>query len=267
MQIQVLSERGIITRTDINVKIKVNKGLGIRFVLDSGKIIDANIQNLYSSQRNTVLGDDDESLCLVEHFLAAASLADIDDIDVHVDNLELPFADGSSQFWLEYFSLINLPLSQSLSERLCLREEFMIVDDIDPSRCIQVRPAENFSVKYILEMPGTCIGKQEAAWELGLDSIESIAKARTFSSEAENQILGLSGWVLGYDDRAFTMPLNQDTEPAMHKALDLIGDLRLAGFNPLRLNAQITSHKAGHALNAKLAMYLQNLFSSEKIDA
>lgn len=255
-----LREIGIISRQTVSIKIKSNEAEGLRFVNKSGKIIEASVKNIYSSQRNTVLGDEDESICLVEHFLAACALMDIDDIDLFVDADELPFGDGSAAFWIEYFRKINLSQSQSLSKKLELKEEFIIFDENDPTRNIKVKPAESFKLSYILDLPNTVVGRQEANWDLASDSIESIAAARTFSTDEENKMLGLDQIVLGYNSKGFTKTLHYPSEPAYHKALDLIGDLRLVGFNPLRLNAHIISSKGGHALNAKLAKYLHELF-------
>ena len=257
------SEKGIISRSDINVKIRPNSGLGIRFILPSTKIIPVNTKSIFSSQRNTVLGDSDESLCLVEHFLAACSLLDINNIDVEVDNFELPFADGSAMFWIEELRKSQLVSENSLEKRITVSEEFIIFDENDISRFIKVRPSDTFSVNYVLDMPQSFIARREAKWTLGEEPIEVIARARTFSNEEENKLLGLSGWVLGYTETDFTMPLYSYNEPAMHKALDLIGDLRLIGFNPLSLNADIISSKGGHALNTKLACYLAKNFSPE----
>lgn len=260
----ICSEKGIISRSDVNVKISANDGLGIRFILPSGKIIKASTESIFSSQRNTVLGDSEESLCLVEHFLAACSLLALNNLDVEVDNYELPFADGSAMFWIDCLRASGFAKENLLEQkRISLNEEFILVDETDVTRFIKVRPSDTFSVSYILDMPQNFIGRREAKWTLGEDSIELIARARTFSNEEENKLLGLDTWVLGYTESAFTKPLYSYNEPAMHKALDLIGDLRLIGFNPLSLNADIISSKGGHALNTKLACYLAKNFSPD----
>jgi UDP-3-O-acyl-N-acetylglucosamine deacetylase len=97
----------------------------------------------------------------------------------------------------------------------------------------------------------------EYSWQAGKQSIEEIASARTFASEAENKILGLSGWVLGYTESSFTLPLRHPLEPAQHKALDLIGDMYLAGINPLDIGMQVISNQGGHSLNIELARALR----------
>ncbi len=253
----ILEEKGIISRKPIKAEITSNQSLGIRFQLPNLKFVSVCLQNLQSTQRNTVLGDADDMVCLVEHFLAAAALTNLNNIDVKLNETELPFGDGSSQFWIDYFFTSGLsqinndkPKSEDYGSRLTINHSIKITDDNDPTRYIEIKPSNNFSANYRLEQAPP-IGKQEFTWVLGVNAISDVSKARTFSSKAENAMLGLDGWVLGYDHEGFDQKLYFDNEPARHKVLDLLGDLMLLGINPLRLNVNITSVKGGHSLNAK----------------
>lgn len=252
-----LKSFGLISRELISAILKPNNHKGIRFEFNS-QIIEALISNLHSTQRNTVLAKGTECICLTEHFLAAAALYGLDNVDIRLSEAELPFADGSAILWLDFFKQLNLR-SDKLTNDLKLNQEYRIEDPNDSSRYIVLSPAASFTLTYCLDWQHPKIGKQDYTWTLG-DSTEELARARTFSNEEENKILGLSGWVIGLTPEDFTQKLHFFDEPARHKALDLIGDLYLSGINPLRVGMHVVSNKGGHELNSKAAKLLNELF-------
>ncbi len=255
-----LEADGIISRNKVKTRIQKNQGQGIRFILASATTVEAHIKNLSSTQRNTVLAKNDEYVCLCEHFLAACALCNLTDIDLFISENELPFADGSAMCWLELFERAGL-LSEVAETKFKIQERVLICDELDSSRFVELLPAESFSVTYNLDWKHPLINQQSYTWKLS-DDINAIAKARTFSSESENQILGLSGWVIGLTEEGFTQELHFADEPARHKALDLVGDMMLSGVNPLTVGMQVISHKGGHELNSKVAKYLAEKYGS-----
>ncbi len=256
-----LEADGIISRNKVKARIQINKDMGIRFVLGSGTIVEANIANLFSTQRNTVIAKNEECVCLCEHFLAACALANLTNVDLYINENELPFADGSAICWLDFFKESGL-MQAKPPTALSLESRIVISDEQDDSRYIELVPADSFKVTYHLDWKHPLIGVQEYTWNSNTDSIELIAKARTFSNETENKILGLSGWVIGLTEDAFTHELHFFDEPARHKALDLVGDMMLSGVNPLSLGVHVISHKGGHELNSKVARYLADLYAN-----
>lgn len=263
--IHIVNSKGLITRKEVSAEISRNQNQGIRFILSNhdSKIVEAKAENIFSTQRNTVIAKDGVCVCLTEHFLAACALLNIDNIDVKLSEDELPFGDGSSQFWVDFFQNETDLCNAIISENDQINDNHVVdnkTENSNDDRFISIAPAENFKVTYKLDWDHPLIGKQEFSWELG-DEIGELAKARTFSSEAENKMLGLDGWVVGYSDDGFSKPLLFDNEPARHKALDLIGDLMLSGINPLKLKAHITSNKGGHQLNAKLSKKIASLIA------
>jgi UDP-3-O-acyl-N-acetylglucosamine deacetylase len=258
--VNTLTEKGLISRKEIKVLVKPNNSLGIRFCLeDSDNYIEANSDNIFSTQRNTVLAKNNDCICLTEHFLAAAALKKLTNIDVILSEPELPFGDGSAQFWIDFFDQLDLP-QESFDRRFYkINENLLITDDSDESRFIRMELADNFSVTYLMDWNHPALGKQNYTWTDN-DTISAIASARTFSSEVENELLGLSGWVLGYSDEGFKQDLHYENEPARHKALDLLGDLMLSTINPLNIKMSIVSSKAGHELNSKAAQKLKEIF-------
>ena len=115
-----------------------------------------------------------------------------------------------------------------------------------------------FKLTYLFESP---INKAKTwtTWNLNA-GIEVLAKARTFASEEEHQLLGFKGKMLSYNSGGFDLPLYSEDEPALHKLLDLFGDLSLTGINPLKIKAHFVSLKGGHALNTQMARALQKIF-------
>ena len=181
----------------------------------------------------------------------------IKNIDVILDETELPFGDGSAKLWIDLFKEHKLgeKIRESSKE---LKEEILVKDPNDESRFIKAVPSENFKATYLMDWDHPKIGKQEYTWSLN-DEVEEVANARTFSSEAENKMLGLDGWVVGLTKDDFTTALLFENEPARHKVLDLIGDLSLSGINPLDIKMHVSSSKGGHWLNSEFAKKLASL--------
>lgn len=259
----ILESRGLISRRIVRAEISENEGLGIRFISPEKFIIEAKLENLYSTQRNTVLASKEnpcESICLTEHFLAALALLNIKNIDIKLSDYELPFGDGSARIWIDFFREKKLA-SKIKDSKFSLKKILLVHDDTNPEKFIKAIPSENFSIKYMMNWDHPKILKQDFTWRLG-DSIEEVSDARTFASEAENQILGLSNWVIGLTENDFTMPLRFPDEPSRHKTLDLIGDLMLSGYNPLEVKMELISNQGGHELNSKMAHELTQFVSS-----
>lgn len=256
------SSKGLISREEISAQLRANNAAGLRFLLNESSdpcIILADADAVSFCQRNTVMAAKSasgtgKSLCLVEHFMAAAALANLKNYDLLLEAEELPFGDGSSIFWWQLMqeNALVQPITQ---HKYRLKEEIRVADDTDPSRYIIAKPANASSISYQLVMPEP-IGEQSFTYSPDMDP-ESLLKARTFSSLAENKMLGLDNWVLGYDENGFDQELHFPDEAARHKCLDLIGDLYLSTFNPLEVDMEVISHKGSHALNNKMAKALK----------
>lgn len=249
----------LISKELARARISFNNLNTIRFVFEA-EIIEAHHSKIFSSQRNTVIAKNNKFICLTEHFLAACALMKINGIDLELSQGELPFADGSSMLWYDFFNSINLK-TESDFKKLSLDHELIIEDENDNSRSIKIIPAEKFKLEYRLDYQRPFSMQYDFIWDESMDILD-VLKARTFSGLQENKMLGYQDWVLGMDETGFDQELHFKDEPARHKALDLVGDLMLSGFNPLRLNAHIISNKGGHDLNAKAAKKLSEYFGS-----
>jgi UDP-3-O-acyl N-acetylglucosamine deacetylase len=243
---------GITSKQAVAVEVEQREaGYGIVFALkQDGQITElpAHHANVVNTLRNVVLGKDKARLCIVEHFLAAAAVWGLEDLYVTVDGPEMPLGDGSANFWIELFKqggwqqrpiVPNVELTQPVSCSL-------------GDRTLLAVPAESFSATYMMDWNHPMIGKRWYTWT-AQTPVEDIALARTFGSQKEHDMLGLSNEVVSMTPDDFSKPLRWPDEPVRHKVLDLIGDLYLSGCNPLRWKAHFISMKGGHQLDVKLA--------------
>ena len=95
------SGSGIHTGVTTNMTLKPSKeNSGIRFVridLKNHPEIKADISNVCDTDRSTSLKKGEAEIHTVEHILAAITGAEIDNIIIEVDNLEIPILDGSAK--------------------------------------------------------------------------------------------------------------------------------------------------------------------------
>jgi UDP-3-O-[3-hydroxymyristoyl] N-acetylglucosamine deacetylase len=254
--------RGITSRREITVQVEVEQrepGHGIVFRIpkpDSSDYVQfpATAKYVVNTLRNVTLGHDGVRLCIVEHFLGAAVLFGLDDILVTIDGPEFPLGDGSARFWLESFRSAGWQPKATASTRQLAAPITCRKGD----RSLLAVPDESFSVTYLMDWNHKAIGRCWQTWAPSMP-IEDIADARTFGSMQEHQLLGIADEVVSLTADGFSQPLRWPDEPVRHKVLDLVGDLALAGVNPLSWKARFISIKGGHEMDVDLAKQLQNL--------
>ncbi|MDJ0626236.1 MAG: UDP-3-O-acyl-N-acetylglucosamine deacetylase [Candidatus Caenarcaniphilales bacterium] len=248
--------KGTISKKDIKLQFCESKERGIYFVLNNKTKFPANTDFLTSATRNTVLGKDNDLICFVEHLLAAINLLKINQIEIHVDGQEIPLIDGSAQPWIEL--LKNWPYKEAKIPPINLPEPIYI--QADQERSIIAYPNDEFKMTYLFESPVDQT-KSWTSWTPD-NGIEKLAKARTFGSVQEHEMLGIKGQWLSYDENGFDLPLYYPEEPATHKLLDLFGDLSLSGINPLSFKAHFISIKGGHSMNTKIAKQIKQIIGT-----
>jgi len=253
--------RGLTSRQDISVQVRLAEpGHGIVFAIGKGGApvhVPARAEFVVHTLRNVVLGREGARLCIVEHFLAAASLWGLSDLLVAVDGPEMPLGDGSAAFWLELFEAAgwektSRPARIELSEPITCRKG---------DKLLIALPDDHFSVSYHIDWDHPAIGKRWQSWDASMDS-QAVANARTFGSLNEHKLLGIENEVVSLTADGFSQPLRFPDEPVRHKLLDLIGDLALSGVNPLAFKARFVSIKAGHELDVEMASRLASLISA-----
>ncbi len=134
---------------------------------------------------------------------------------------------------------------------------------VEGDRRIGIYPAEEFRVRCYVDFPHPLVGQQEVEMLVNPETFRHLlARARTFCFERDIDPLRSMGLIRGgsldnaivlTNDGVMNGPLRFPDEFGRHKALDLIGDLALAG---LPLLARVEAHKAGHALHTQLVSRL-----------
>jgi UDP-3-O-[3-hydroxymyristoyl] N-acetylglucosamine deacetylase len=239
---------------------------GVVFVrgdLTPPRRIPAGVAHRIEVPRRTTLASSGSQVEMVEHVLAALFGLSIDNCEVWVDSAELPGLDGSSQALVE--ALVGAGIVDQLAprRRLVVAETTRVGDD---ESWVEARPVKTggLTVKYRLDYgPNNAIGRQTIELKITPATFRAeLASARTFLLAEEAEWLrqrGLGQRVTNQDLLVFgpegplDNELRMENECVRHKALDLIGDLALAGCD---LIGQFVAHKSGHRLNAELVKAL-----------
>lgn len=257
----ILSGRGITSRQEITVEVlPAQPGHGIIFEVTQNGVTEsfpALASSVVNTLRNVVLGKGSVRLCIVEHFLCAASLWGLNDLLVKVNGPEMPLGDGSARQFTDLFASCGwqpaLPASEiQLKEPIICRKQ---------DRVLMAIPDDKFSMSYHMDWNHPAIGKRWQSWDASMATSE-ISDARTFGSLKEHQLLGIADEVVSLTEDGFTQPLRFPDEPVRHKLLDLMGDLALSGVNPVSFKARFVSIKAGHELDVEMARRLSEIVAA-----
>jgi UDP-3-O-acyl N-acetylglucosamine deacetylase len=213
--------------------------------------------------RRTTLAGDGAQVEMVEHVLAACYGLAIDNCEIWINSSELPGLDGSSKQPVEAMVEAGFAEQPAPRRRLIVTDVTRVGDD---ETWVEARPAKvgGLTVKYRLDYgSNNPIGRQTIELKVTPKSFrEELAPARTFLLAEEAQWLrerGLGGRVTNQDLLVFgpegplDNELRMENECVRHKALDLVGDLALAGCE---LIGHFIAHKSGHRLNAELVKVL-----------
>ncbi len=199
-------------------------------------------------------------LSTTEHLLAAIYSCGIDNIYIDIDSIEVPILDGSAEPFMQM-------LEHSGIRRLRRKRRYLKVlrplEVSEGDRRIGIYPADEFRVRCYVDFPHPLVGQQEVEMLVSPDTFRHLlARARTFCFERDINPLRAMGLIRGgslenaivlTQDGVMNGPLRFPDEFGRHKALDLIGDLALAG---LPLLARVEAHKAGHSLHTQLVSRL-----------
>lgn len=252
---------------DINVEFRPapeNTGwVFVRTDLPDQPQIKVHVNHRVDALRRTTLAVGTASVEMIEHICAALVGLQIDNCEIRVDRAEMPGSDGSS------WEFVAGLLEAGVVRQAATREVHTIRDVVrvgDAQSWIEARPdsTPGLTVSYELNYPNcAAIGQQQ--FELTLTPrrfVKELAPARTFLLEEEAKWLrqqGLGGRVsyqqllVFNDEGPIDNQLRFPNECVRHKALDVVGDLALAGCD---IQGRIVAHRSGHHLNAELVQTL-----------
>ena len=206
-------------------------------------------------------------LSTTEHLLAAIYSCGIDNIFIDIDSIEIPILDGSAEPFMQMLEHAGVRKLRRKRRYLKVLKSLEVAED-DPGKPGQIRrigiyPADEFRVCCYVDFPHPLVGQQEVEMVVNPETFRHLlARARTFCFERDIAPLREMGLIRGgslenaivlTDDGVMNGPLRFPDEFGRHKALDLIGDLALAG---LPLLARVEAHKAGHSLHTQLVSRL-----------
>ena len=250
---------GIALHSGVPVTMRLSpapSGQGILFRRsDIGADIPARFDRVSETRLGTVIGSGEAKVGVVEHLMAAAAGAEIDDLLVTLDGPEPPILDGDA---LSYLSLLESggAVEQTESRKVLKVIKPVSVESGDAKAALF--PDDILSYVYELSFP--VIGDQYYAFVFSRAGFKAeIAPARTFGFLSELETLNKMDLAKGAS-LANTLALDESgvvnrshqrfaDEFVRHKILDAIGDLALAG---VPLVARFEGRKSGHSTNNAL---------------
>lgn len=260
----VLKSVALMTGVESEARVCPSDKKGIRFHF-AGKTVEADINNVVSTEHCTVIGNSEVKVMLIEHFMAACSICAIDSVDVYLSHFELPILDGGAKMWVEAFN--NAGISGDKSPKIKLKEP---VSYINGKTHLIVIPSDKLNITYSVNFKHKDLNNRWVS--LDINNINEIIEARTFGYLNELEMLQKAGYgrgasienTLGLTDEGYTAELKSEFEPVKHKILDLIGDFYMADCRVLDFDAEIIVKEAGHTVHTIVAKMLKDKLIMEE---
>ncbi len=222
--------------------------------------IPARWENVTDTNRRVVLTAGEATVHTVEHVLAAAVGAGLDDAVFELTGPEPPAGDGSAALFHDAFVSAGIRELAGDAKLLRLTAPFMLTDG---GARYTVAPADTLRLTVTIEWPHPLIGRQSGCYDVTPEAFGAeLSRARTFGFVSEKEELSRAGLAAGVtSDNCIVLgetavesgELRWPDEFVRHKALDLLGDLALTGARP---GAEVTAFRPSHTGNVALARAL-----------
>lgn len=228
----------------------------------AGSLIKAAPENVISADHGTSLANRSGArVGTVEHLMAALALTRIDHAVIEVEGPEVPILDGSAAGFVTAIANTGLTPLAARREPIVIRESTRIGDE---SRWIEFEPFAGRRIDIEINFADCLIGRRTLSLDLDDPSdLVRLSTARTFVRLEEVEALKNAGLIRGGalsnalvvdGDKLMNDDALRDREEfALHKALDLLGDLYLTGAP---IVGHIRAMRPGHDLNTRAAMAL-----------
>ncbi|MEE2954435.1 MAG: bifunctional UDP-3-O-[3-hydroxymyristoyl] N-acetylglucosamine deacetylase/3-hydroxyacyl-ACP dehydratase [Bacteroidota bacterium] len=283
---------GVYTKMKL-IPAKENTGILFRRTeLKDQPYIEANVDNVISTNRSTNLKNEATSINTVEHILASITGSSIDNVIIEMDNIEVPILDGSAK---DFTSLIEETgyVEQNANKKIFeIKRKIMYTGDNGEEFIAE--PNESFSIITHIDYNSQALPAQSAELLKLSDFKHQISESRTFCFLHELEMLLENNLIKGGDvNNAIVivedeiteekknflsnifkkknigmnvgilnnLTLRYQNEPARHKLLDVLGDLTLLGSS---IKGKITVTKPGHTNNVKFTKKLKNIMEEER---
>ena len=230
-------------------------GTGVVFVV-AGHEVPAHVEHVVDALLATTLGRGGARVALVEHLLAAALGAGVDNLRVELNGDEVPVLDGGALGWLGAFARAGRSAQGQAVRAWTVAEPVRVEAGASHATLL---PASALHLDITVDFPHPAIGAQRWAGDpVGAFGAE-LAWARTFGFRRDAERLQAAGIARGasldntlvFDDEGVMNAGGQHhpDEVVRHKALDALGDLALLGGRPC---VRLVAHRGGHALHHAL---------------
>ena len=213
------------------------------------------------TSRGTTIGTGRHTVATIEHLMSALHGSQVDNALIELDGGEVPILDGSARPWM--LQLARVGTVQQEAERRVFSFPEPVDFEFAPTGSVyHIDPADTFSVHCTVDFPNSVIGKQTANLDNFSQYASGIAPCRTFvflheiepllhlnlikggsldnalvfvNKELSPRQLRRLGRTFHKDPAQFrvhdgvlnTTDPYYPNEPARHKLLDFVGDIRL----------------------------------------
>ncbi len=252
-------------------------GSGVTFVrsdLGSMARVPASIAHQVETPRRTNLRCGAVTIEMVEHVLAALAGLQVDNCEVWTNQPEMPGCDGSAASFVDALLRARIVEQGTPAVRLDVTETVRVGD---ADAWIEAQPSGDgqLHLEFHLEYAQSpAIGRQVARAAVTSETFRrELASCRTFVLDTEAEQLKRQGLglrvtprdLLVFNDRGpIDNRLRFPNECARHKALDVLGDLALAGC---RVSGRVIACRSGHRLHAELTRQLVERFAAAPLRA
>lgn len=206
---------------------------------------------------STLKNDAGVEVRTVEHLMAALSAVGIDNALIDIDGPEVPIMDGSSEPFMELIESAGTQIQAAVRHYIRVLRP---VEVIEGDKIARLLPHDGYQIDCDIVFDAEAIGRQRFVFDVSAGAFRrDVARARTFTQAKDIEALRAHGLAQGGSlDNAVVVDggavLNPEgvrfaDECVRHKALDVLGDLALAG-KPLL--ARFEGVKMGHAMNNKV---------------
>ena len=257
---------GIHTGNSVNLVLKpaaIDSGVTfIRTDVAGSPRIKASVESFLAQKlnRRSSIGNGQVEVQTIEHLMSALSSLGIDNIDIQLDNDELPGLDGSAINFVEAIEKAKIVIQEKPKYVYVVKEPITIQEG--PSS-ITIVPFKEFKISYTLNYDHPMLSSQFLELVINAESFKTqIASARTFCLESEAIQLQSQGLGQGanYENTlvvgrqgVIKNKLRFADEFVRHKILDLIGDLYLSGC---AICGHVIALRSGHSLNLQIAQLI-----------
>ena len=203
----------------------------------------------------------------VEHIMATLAVLGVDNVEIEVNNPEVPIMDGSAKVFYE--ALKQVPLVEQPAKKKYLRVKKQVEFKDDKGNYVVLKPSDSLKIRFTIDFPSAIVGHQEFSGNINEEIFaQEIAPARTFCEKYQVDYLQSIGLIKGGSlDNAVVLDgekiLNEggfrvNNECVNHKTLDCIGDMLTSGYT---LQAEVEAFHTGHYHNNEV---LKKLFADSE---